>query len=34
VKQVLTRHGEFAVDPLREKHSLTFNPGGYLRRVR
>ena len=33
VKQVLTRHGEFAVDPLMEKYSLTFNPSGFLRRV-
>jgi cephalosporin hydroxylase len=34
VKQVLTQHGEFVADPLMEKYSLTFNPGGYLRRVR
>jgi cephalosporin hydroxylase len=34
VKQILTRHGEFAVDPLMEKYSLTFNPAGFLRRVR
>ena len=33
VKQVLTRHGEFVADPLMEKYSLTFNPGGFLRRV-
>jgi cephalosporin hydroxylase len=34
VKQILTRHGEFVGDPLMEKYSLTFNPNGFLRRVR
>jgi cephalosporin hydroxylase len=34
VKQILTRHGEFVADPLMEKFSLTFNPGGFLKRVR
>ena len=34
VKQVLTRHGDFVADPDLQKYSLTFNPGGYLRRVR
>jgi cephalosporin hydroxylase len=34
VKQILTRHGEFVPDPLMEKYSLTFNPGGFLRRTR
>jgi cephalosporin hydroxylase len=34
VKQILTRHGEFVPDPAMEKYSLTFNPGGFLRRVR
>ena len=34
VKQILTRHGEFVPDPLMEKYSLTFNPGGFLLRVR
>jgi cephalosporin hydroxylase len=34
VKQVLTTHGEFVADPTLEKYSLTFNPGGFLRRVR
>ncbi|MEY2461234.1 MAG: hypothetical protein QOG30_3064, partial [Acidimicrobiaceae bacterium] len=34
VRQVLTRHGEFVPDPSMEKYSLTFNRGGYLRRVR
>jgi cephalosporin hydroxylase len=33
-KQILTRHGEFATDPTMEKYSLTFNPGGFLKRVR
>jgi cephalosporin hydroxylase len=34
VKQVLGEHGEFAQDPLMEKYSLTFNPGGFLKRIR
>jgi cephalosporin hydroxylase len=34
VKQVLIRHGEFVPDPAMEKYSLTFNPGGFLKRVR
>ena len=34
VKQFLSAHGEFAPDPLMEKYSLTFNPGGFLRRTR
>ena len=34
VKQALGAHGEFIADPLMEKYSLTFNPGGFLRRVR
>lgn len=34
VKQILTQHGEFVSDPRMEKYSLTFNPGGFLRRVR
>jgi cephalosporin hydroxylase len=34
VKQILTKHGEFVHDPAMEKYSLTFNPGGFLRRVR
>lgn len=33
VKQILTRHGDFVSDPALEKYSLTFNPGGFLRRV-
>jgi cephalosporin hydroxylase len=34
VKQVLALHGEFVQDPNMEKYSLTFNPGGFLKRVR
>jgi cephalosporin hydroxylase/predicted O-methyltransferase YrrM len=33
VKQILIGHGEFGPDPLMEKYSLTFNPGGFLKRV-
>jgi len=32
-KQILTGNGSFVADPLMEKYSLTFNPGGFLRRV-
>lgn len=32
-KQILTANGSFVADPLMEKYSLTFNPGGFLRRV-
>ena len=34
VKQILNLHGEFVPDPAMEKYALTFNPGGFLRRVR
>ena len=34
VKQILHRHGEFVADPDMEKYALSFNPGGFLRRVR
>ena len=34
VKQILNLHGEFVADPTMEKYSLTFNPGGFLKRVR
>jgi cephalosporin hydroxylase len=33
VKQILSTHGEFIQDPAMEKYSLTFNPGGFLKRV-
>jgi cephalosporin hydroxylase len=34
VKQILGARGDFVADPAMEKYSLTFNPGGFLRRVR
>ena len=34
VKRILREHGDFVADPSMEKYSLSFNPGGYLRRVR
>lgn len=34
VKQILGRNGNFASDPEMEKYHLSFNPAGYLRRVR
>jgi cephalosporin hydroxylase len=34
VKQILNARGEFVPDPTMEKYSLTFNPGGFLKRVR
>ena len=34
VKQILTADGRWAADPALEKYSLTFNPGGFLKRVR
>ena len=34
VKLILARHGEFAVDHEPERYSLTFNPGGFLKRTR
>ena len=34
VKQILQRNGDFVSDPALEHYSLTFNPGGYLKRVR
>jgi cephalosporin hydroxylase len=33
IKQILNRHGKFVADPGMEKYGLTFNPGGFLRRV-
>jgi cephalosporin hydroxylase len=32
VAAFLERHAEFEIDRSREKHGITFNPGGYLRR--
>jgi cephalosporin hydroxylase len=34
VTQILQRHGGFAVDPSLERYALTFNPGGFLKRLR
>ncbi|MCU1352389.1 MAG: hypothetical protein JWM05_1598 [Acidimicrobiales bacterium] len=34
VKGILNGHGEFAADPTMEKYSLTFNPNGFLKRLR
>ncbi len=33
VKQILARNGSFSVDPDLVKYALTWNPGGYLRRI-
>jgi len=33
-KRILAVHGNFAVDPKMEKYALTFNPGGFLKRLR
>jgi cephalosporin hydroxylase len=32
--KLLARHSEFAVDTTMEKYGLTFNPGGFLKRLR
>ena len=34
IKQLLNRNGDFVVDPEPERYTLTFNPGGFLKRVR
>lgn len=34
VQEFLEECDEFEVDPAREKHKLTFNPSGYLKRVK
>lgn len=33
IKQFLKYNDRFVIDESREKHQLTFNPGGYLKRV-
>jgi cephalosporin hydroxylase len=33
-KRMLARHGEFVDDTTLEKYGVTFNPGGYLKRIR
>jgi cephalosporin hydroxylase len=34
VRRILTLNGDFVADNERERHGVTFNPSGYLRRVR
>jgi cephalosporin hydroxylase len=34
VKRILGKHSDFVGDSSWEKHGLTFNPGGFLRRVK
>ena len=34
VKQILTTRSDFVPDPTLERYALTFNPGGFLKRVR
>ncbi|MEZ5140508.1 MAG: CmcI family methyltransferase [Acidimicrobiales bacterium] len=34
VKSILTLNGDYVADADLERYSLTFNPNGYLRRVR
>ena len=34
VRRILSLRGDFMVDTEREQHSVSFNPGGFLRRVR
>ncbi|MGH9025873.1 MAG: CmcI family methyltransferase [Acidimicrobiia bacterium] len=34
VKRILAARGDFAIDPKMEKYGLTFNPSGYLKRLR
>jgi cephalosporin hydroxylase len=34
VKQILNTNGDFLADPAMEKYSLTFNPSGFLKRVK
>ena len=34
VVAILGRHGDFVPDPAAERYTLTFNRGGYLKRVR
>jgi cephalosporin hydroxylase/glycosyltransferase involved in cell wall biosynthesis len=33
VDAILARHGDFVADPAAERYTLTFNRGGYLRRI-
>ena len=34
LRRIMNLHGEFLADNEREQHSLTFNPGGFLRRIK
>ena len=34
VKEILNNHHDFVADLTRERYTLSFNPGGYLKRVR
>ena len=34
LRRILNLHGEFVADNGREKHSLTFNPGGFLKKIK
>jgi hypothetical protein len=34
VKGIVETRGEWAVDQSMEKYQLTFNPSGYLKRIR
>ena len=34
VSEFLAAHPEFVVDASREKFLMTFNPGGFLKRIR
>jgi cephalosporin hydroxylase len=33
LRRIMNLHGEFLADSEREKHSLSFNTGGFLRRI-
>jgi cephalosporin hydroxylase len=33
LRRILNVHGEFVADTERERHALTFNPGGFLKRI-
>ncbi len=33
-KRILAAHGNFTADPKMEKYAVTFNPGGFLKRLR
>jgi cephalosporin hydroxylase len=33
LRRIMNLHGEFLADSARERHALTFNQGGFLRRI-